>query len=182
VTDVGIEADRKRFLRTIEFPRQWRLSGRRNFTFSFKWGRHMKAIGMFCRTGLPLRTAAAALAASTLLVAGPASAKEINLARTVKSGVDTRVAFSGRWDTHTCKALPMSVTISKQPSHGTASIVPGVQTMPQSTPGSGPTACAGAKIDSNQIMYKSNGGFHGADLMGYHTDTGIDATITITVE
>jgi hypothetical protein len=144
----------------------------------------MKAIGPSCRASLRRQAAAIVLAAcaGALLVAGPASAKEIKLARTVKSGVDTRVAFSSHWDTHTCKALPMTVTISKQPSHGAASIIPGVQTMPQSTPGSGATGCAGAKIDSNQIMYKSADGFRGTDVMGYRTDTGIDATVTITVE
>src|SRR6202035_3924728 len=143
-----------------------------------------KAIGMPRRASLPLRAAVMALAAciGALLVAEPGSAKEINLARKAKSGVETRVAFSSHWDTKTCKALPMTVTISKQPSHGTASIKPGVETLPQSTPGSGPTGCAGAKIDSNQIMYKSNAGFRGSDVMGYHTTAGIDATITITVE
>ncbi len=144
----------------------------------------MKAIRRSRRASLRRQVAIITLAscAGMLLVADPAPAKEIKLARTVKSGVETRVAFSSHWDTKTCKALPMTVTISKQPSHGTASISPGVQTLPQSTPGSGPTGCAGAKIDSNQIMYKSNAGFHGTDVMGYHTNTGIDATITVTVE
>ena len=143
----------------------------------------MQAIGKSSRADMRRRAAILMIAtlAGTLLVA-PAFAKEIKLNRTVKSGVETRLAFSGHWDTKTCKALPATVTISRQPSNGKAFITPGVQTLPQSTPGSGPTNCAGAKVDSNQIMYRSNDGFHGTDVVGYHNDAGIDATVTITVE
>ena len=122
------------------------------------------------------------LAAGALLVGGAAVAKDINLARTVKSGVETRLAFSGSWDRHTCAAIPSTVTISRQPANGTASVVPGVQTLPQATPGSGATGCEGRKVDSHQVMYKSNPGFKGTDVVGYHNDNGIDAIVTITVE
>src|ERR1700722_18895621 len=128
-----------------------------------------------------MRRRAAIMMLATLvgaLLAVPAAAKDIKLTRTVKSGVETRLAFSGRWDNQTCKALPATVTISRQPSNGKAFIVPGVQTLPPSTPGSGPNSCAGAKVDSNQIMYRSNDGFHGTDVVGYHNDAGIDATVT----
>jgi len=121
-------------------------------------------------------------AAGAVLVAGAVVAKDIKLARTVKSGVETRLAFSGSWDRRTCAAIPVTVTISRQPAHGTASVVPGVETLPQATPGSGATGCEGRKVDSNQIMYKSDPAFKGTDMMGYHNDHGIDATITITVE
>ena len=143
----------------------------------------MEAIGKSSCTNMPHRAVIAMLATlvGTLLVA-PASAKDIKLNRTVKSGVETRIAFSGAWDGH-CEARPTTVTISRQPSNGKAFITPGVQTLPPSTPGSGATSCAGAKIDSNQIMYRSNDGFHGTDVVGYHNgDVGIDATVTIKVE
>lgn len=143
----------------------------------------MEAIGKAGRAGMPRRAAIAMLAtlAATVLVA-PASAKDLKLNRTVKSGVETRIAYSGAWDSH-CKMRPSTVTISRQPSNGKAFITPGVQTLPPSTPGSGATSCAGAKVDSNQIMYRSNDGFHGTDVVGYRNDTaGIDATVTIKVE
>ncbi|HEY4922492.1 MAG TPA: hypothetical protein VII40_20495 [Xanthobacteraceae bacterium] len=129
-----------------------------------------------------MRILTLAASAGALLIAGAAIAKDITLARTVKSGVETRLAFSSSWDPHTCTATPSTVTISRQPSHGTASVVPGVQTLPQATPGSGATGCEGHKVDSHQVMYKSNPGFKGTDVVGYHNDHGIDATITITVE
>ena len=143
----------------------------------------MEAIGKPSHAEMPHRAAIAVLAtlAGTLLVVS-ASAKDININRTVKSGVETRIAFSGAWDSH-CKARPTTVTISRQPSNGKAFVTPGVQTLPQSTPGSGATNCAGAKVDSHQIMYRSNDGFHGTDVVGYHNgDVGIDATVTIKVE
>lgn len=118
-----------------------------------------------------------------LLACGIAVAKDTYLTRTAKSGVETRVAYSAHWDTTTCNSLPNRVTISKRPEHGTVSIKPAVETLPQSTPGSGATGpCAGKKVQASAIMYRSNPGFKGVDTLGYHTETGIDATITVTVE
>ena len=118
-----------------------------------------------------------------LLACGIAAAKDIKLTRTAKSGVETRVAYSAHWDTKTCNSLPNKVTISKEPEHGTVSIKPAEETLPQSTPGSGGTGpCAGKKVQASAIMYRSNPGFKGIDTLGYHTETGIEATITVTVE
>lgn len=118
-----------------------------------------------------------------LLACGTAAAKDLKLTRTAKSGVETRLAFSAHWDDKTCNSLPNKVTISKQPAHGTASIKPAEQTLHQSTPGSGATGpCEGKKIQASAIMYRSNPGFKGTDTFGYHSDAGIDATITVTVE
>lgn len=118
-----------------------------------------------------------------LLAYGIVAAKEIKLTRTAKSGVETRLAYSARWDTKTCNSLPNKVTISKQPEHGTASIKPAEETLPQRTPGSGGTgACAGKKVQASAIMYRSSPGFKGTDTLGYHSESGIDATITVTVD
>ncbi len=118
-----------------------------------------------------------------LLACGIAAAKDIKLTRTAKSGVETRVAYSAHWDNNTCNSLRNKVTISKQPEHGTVSIKPAEETLPQSTPGSGGTGpCAGKKVQASAIMYRSNPGFKGIDTLGYHSDAGIDATITVTVE
>lgn len=118
-----------------------------------------------------------------LLACGIAAAKELKLKRTAKSGVETRLAYSAHWDNKTCNSLPNKVTISKQPEHGTASIKPAEQTLPQATPGSGATGpCAGKTVAASAIMYRSNPGFKGIDTLGYRTEAGIDATITVTVE
>jgi|GEM_PF-4794131 len=118
-----------------------------------------------------------------LLACGIAAAKDLKLTRTAKSGVETRLAYSAHWDNNTCNSLPNKVTISKQPEHGTVSIKPAEETLPQSTPGSGGTGpCAGKKVQASAIMYRSNPGFKGIDTLGYHSDAGIDATITVTVE
>jgi hypothetical protein len=124
----------------------------------------------------------ATIAGSCLFAAGAASAKEIKLSRTVKSGVETRLANSSRWD-RDCHAIPATVTISKPPMHGTASVKPGEETLPASTPGSGPTGnCGGKKIATHMIMYRSNDGYRGDDMVVYHNDGGIDGTIMIKVE
>jgi hypothetical protein len=118
-----------------------------------------------------------------LLACSAVAAKDIKLKRTVKSGVETRLAYSANWDTKTCNSLPDKVTISKQPEHGTATIKPAEQTLPQRTPGSGGTGqCAGQKIQASAIMYRSNPGFRGTDTLGYHSESGIDAAITVTIE
>jgi len=118
-----------------------------------------------------------------LLACSVAGAKELKLTRTAKSGVETLLAYSSHWDAKTCNSLPNKVTISKQPEHGTASIKPAEETLPQSTPGSGGTGpCAGKKVQASTIMYRSNPGFKGIDTLGYHTEAGIDATVTVTVE
>ena len=139
-------------------------------------GLHRNKSRNFGRTGT-------ATVVIVLLACGIAAAKEIKLTRTAKSGVETRLAYSAHWDNKTCNSLPNKVTISKQPEHGTASIKPAEETLPQSTPGSGATGpCAGKKIQASAIMYRSNPGFKGIDTLGYHSDAGIDAAITVTVE
>ena len=121
--------------------------------------------------------------AGALLACGTVAAKEIKLTRSAKSGVETRLAYSAHWDTKTCNSLPNKVTISRQPEHGTASIKPAEETLPQSTPGSGGTGpCAGKTVQASAIMYRSNPGFKGTDTLGYHSEAGIDAVIAVIVE
>ncbi len=140
-------------------------------------------IGLHGNQSLHVGRTGIAAVVIALLACSIATAKELKLTRTAKSGVETRLAYSGHWDTRTCNALPDKVTISKQPEHGTASIKPAEETLPQSTPGSGATgACAGKTIQASAIMYRSNPGFKGIDTLGYHSESGIDAIITVTVE
>ncbi len=114
-----------------------------------------------------------------------ASGGNMNLARTAKSGVDSLLAYSARWDRN-CNSLPVVITIKKQPLNGTISVLDGEEVLPASTPGSGSTAqCAGKTIKSKMIMYFSNPNFRGNDTVSYESEgagTILHTTIAITVQ
>jgi hypothetical protein len=98
---------------------------------------------------------------------GTAAAKDLTLTRNAESGVDSRIAYERAWD-HDCKALPTTVTVTQPPNNGTISIVQGTSTIPSSTPNAGSTEnCAGKTVTGNEVHYKSNAGFHGADSVTY---------------
>jgi hypothetical protein len=125
---------------------------------------------------------AAALAAASGALAAE---KTMNLSRNAKSGEDSRLAYSGRWDRN-CNSLPVTVTITRQPANGTVSVSDADEVLPTSTPGSGKTRrCDGKTIKSKQIMYRSKPGFRGSDTVGYDSDgngTLIHTTIAVTVQ
>jgi hypothetical protein len=105
---------------------------------------------------------------ASLIWVDPTSAKDLNLVRSAESGVDSPISQERAWD-RSCNPLPVTVSITKNPAHGTISVVPGVtSTIPKSTPRSGSTgACAGKTVTGNEIRYKSNPGFHGTDTVSY---------------
>ncbi len=106
-----------------------------------------------------------ALAAA--LCVGPASAQEFKLARTAMSGLDSMIAYEHAWDRN-CNAQETKITFTKKPAHGTVSIATGTSTIPESVPRTGRTGvCAGKTISGNQVMYKSEPGFQGADAVSY---------------
>jgi hypothetical protein len=113
-----------------------------------------------------------------------AAEKTMNLSRNAKSGVDSRLAYSGRWDRN-CNGVPVTVTITRQPANGTVSVVDADEVIAASTPASGGTGkCAGKTIKSKKIMYLSKSGFRGSDTVGYDSEgagTVIHTTITVTV-
>jgi hypothetical protein len=125
--------------------------------------------------------------AAALVVTGTAVAAEktMNLSRNAKSGVDSRLAYSGRWDRN-CNGVPVAVTITRQPANGTVSVVDADEVIAASTPASGSTGkCAGKTIKSKKIMYLSKPGFRGSDTVGYDSEgagTVIHTTITVTVQ
>jgi hypothetical protein len=125
--------------------------------------------------------------AAALVVTGAAVAAEktMNLSRNAKSGADSRLAYSGRWDRN-CNALPVKITFTRQPENGTAWSVEADEVLPASTPGSGDTGqCAGKTITSKRIMYRSKPGFRGSDTVSYDSDgngTVIRTTISVTVQ
>jgi hypothetical protein len=111
--------------------------------------------------------------------------KTMNLSRNAKSGEDSRLAHSGRWD-RSCNSLPVKITFIRQPQNGTAWSVEADEVLPPSTPGSGDTGqCAGKTINGKKIMYRSKPGFRGKDTVVYDSDgngTIIHTTIAVTVQ
>jgi hypothetical protein len=130
--------------------------------------------------------AMAAFAAALALTSGALAAeKTMNLSRTAKSGVDSRLAYSGRWD-RDCNSLPVTITITRQPTNGTVSVEDADEVLPAATPGSGKTGrCAGKTVKSKKIMYRSKPDFRGSDTVGYDSDgngTLIHTTIAVSVQ
>jgi hypothetical protein len=113
-----------------------------------------------------------------------AAEKTMNLARKAKSGVDSGLAYAGRWDRN-CNGQPVTVSITRQPANGTVSVIDADETLPASTPASGGTGqCAGKTITSKKIIYRSAPGFRGSDTVGYESEGGgtiIHTTIAVTV-
>lgn len=123
---------------------------------------------------------------AVLLAVTAATAKDLNLNRTAKSGVDSQLAYAGRWDRN-CNALPSTVVITQAPKNGTATVVDTDQVLAASTPGSGDTgACAGKTIKSKKIMYQSKPNYRGSDTLVYESRDGntvlIRASIAIAVQ
>jgi hypothetical protein len=116
----------------------------------------------------------AILGTAAILLAGAsdAPAQDLNLNRTAKSGADSPLAYSGRWDRN-CNALPVTVTITQKPLNGTATVVDAERVIPQDTPASGDTGkCAGKTITSKRIIYRSKPNFRGNDMVVYETKDG----------
>ncbi|MBV9392805.1 MAG: hypothetical protein JOZ84_00180 [Methylobacteriaceae bacterium] len=127
-----------------------------------------------------------AFAAMLTAASGAWSAeKTMNLSRNAKSGVDSGLAHSGRWNRN-CNSLPVKITFTHQPENGSAWSVEADEVLPPSTPGSGDTGqCAGKTIKGKKIMYRSKPGFRGSDTVGYDSDgngTIIHTTIAVTVQ
>lgn len=130
-------------------------------------------------TGAEMRTLVVALACliASLLGAALALAQELKLTRSAESGVDTRIAHERAWD-RSCVSFPVTVSITKNPVNGTASVAPGItSTLPANTPASGNTgSCAGKTITGITVRYKSKSGFHGTDSVSYNVASGSQPT------
>jgi hypothetical protein len=99
---------------------------------------------------------------------GIAAAQELKVTREAQSGVDSHLSWERGWD-RDCKAIPITVTITQQPTNGTISVTQATSNIPESTARSGGTgACAGKPVTGNQVKYRSNPGFRGTDTVKYN--------------
>lgn len=106
---------------------------------------------------------------SILVAVAPmqALAQQVNLTKTVRSGAPSRLGFERAWD-RSCAAVAAQVSLTQQAEHGTVSISPTSSTIPASTPRSGSTGpCAGRQVVGEEIVYRSEPGFHGHDRVSW---------------
>jgi hypothetical protein len=129
--------------------------------------------------------ALAGLAAAVAASGASAEEKTMNLSRNAKSGVDSLLAYAGRWDRN-CQERPIKINFTRQPTQGMAWSVEDDRVIPKSTPAMGDTGqCAGKTVKSKKIMYRSAPGYRGSDTVSYDSEGGglvIHTTITVTVQ
>jgi hypothetical protein len=114
-----------------------------------------------------------------------AAAKVNELKRTIQaqSGVETLISYERAWDRN-CNAQVTEVTITRAPQNGIVNVVLGTSIIPASTPRGGATGvCAGRQVSGNQVMYRSNPGFRGVDVVSYDVvnPNGYRGSATITI-
>ena len=113
------------------------------------------------------RAVSCTVLAIAMFAATQASAQQLSLTITVRSGTAARLAYERSWD-RSCTATPAEVSITQQPQHGAASVVSSTSAIPASTPRFGPTGrCAGRQITGNEVIYRSQPGFHGRDRVSW---------------
>ena len=102
-------------------------------------------------------------------IAGIAAASAQNsfalaLSHSAEFGVETLIAHQWSWD-RDCNPQPATVKIINPPANGTISVLPAVIRPSRSGYfGDGSTGrCVGKAVPDNQIIYKSEPGFHGKD-------------------
>jgi uncharacterized caspase-like protein len=97
----------------------------------------------------------------------PTSPGTLKVSRTVESGIESLLAYERAWDRN-CSPLQTTVTLTSKPANGNIWVAIGTSVIPESTPRGGSTGvCAGKTITGNQVMYKSNPGFHGVETVTY---------------
>ncbi len=128
------------------------------------------------------RAVSCTVVAIALIAAAQASAQQLSLSKTVRSGISSRLAYERSWD-HACTATSAEVSITQQPEHGTASVVQSSSAIPASTPRSGSTGqCAGRQVTGNEVVYRSQPGFHGRDRVSWSVIYGNGKTGATTVD
>ena len=117
-------------------------------------------------------------------VTGPALAQDLRVTRSVESGVPSVVAHERSWD-RDCRTLPVSVTVTRAPAHGTVTMEHASSVIPASTPRMGSTGrCAGKPVTGEQIAYRAHPGFRGTDTLAYSVayGGGRSGSTTITID
>jgi hypothetical protein len=88
------------------------------------------------------------------------------LTRSVESGVETKITHHASWD-RDCNPRNIVVTITGPPNAGTASVKDGSDRISERPVSGSAGACAGRTIAGKQVIYRSNAGFRGSDVVDY---------------
>jgi hypothetical protein len=86
---------------------------------------------------------------------------------TVESDAESMIARPTFWDGE-CRPRPFKAIITRAPTNGTAWVKVGPNTVSAAGVRSGTAGrCVGREVIGKQIMYRSNAGFHGSDVVSY---------------
>ena len=88
------------------------------------------------------------------------------LTRSVESGVETKITHHASWDPD-CNPRNIAVTITRPPNAGTASVKDGSDRISERPAFGSAGACAGRTIAGKHVIYRSNAGFRGSDVVAY---------------
>jgi hypothetical protein len=123
-----------------------------------------------------------------LLVADAAFAKDPAypnpVRRTVDSWAELVLSRPTFWNS-ACHALGVTVTVTQPPANGTVSVTEGLNAANPHPRFGTAGGCGGMQIMGKQVVYRSNPGFQGTDVLVYHyvSEWGnrAEATVIITV-
>jgi hypothetical protein len=115
--------------------------------------------------------------------ATPGSSLGETVTRAVDSGSESVIARASFFNGE-CGARPVTVTITQPPARGTASIRDGLNTVPERARFGTSGSCAGRQVMGKQIVYRSDPGFRGGDLLVYEfvSDRGERGSTTVVIE
>jgi len=116
------------------------------------------------------------------LYAAPVHAEPIMRTLMVDSGTESVVGRSTFWNGE-CQPRSVTVTITKKPENGDASIRDGLNLV-VANPRFGTAAkCVGKEVMGKQIVYRSKAGFRGVDVLNYESvsDKGEKTAVTVTI-
>ena len=125
-------------------------------------------------------------ATGPLLVADAAFAKELaptspgTVRRTVDCGAELVLSRPTFWNS-ACNARGVTVTVTQPPANGTVSVTERLNTAPVHPKFGTAGRCGGMQIMGKQVVYRSDPGFHGSDVVVYHhvSDWGERAAATV---
>src|SRR5271155_2829618 len=104
------------------------------------------------------------------------------VARTVDSGADLVLSRPTFWNS-ACDARGVTVTVTQPPANGTVSVTEGLNTANPHPRFGTAGGCGGMQIMGKQVVYRSNPGFHGSDVVVYEyiSDWGERAAATVII-
>jgi len=107
-------------------------------------------------------------ATAPLFVADAALAEDPpgTVTRTVESGAELVLSRPTFWNS-ACNARGVTVSVIQPPANGTVSVTEGLNVAPRNPKFGTAGRCGGLQIMGKQVVYRSEPGFHGSDVVVY---------------